>query len=237
MSIKQWNILLFLALLAVLSGGGYVLYQSHLGQEAARIEKLEQERLAEEELRLEEEKAAHLVVLTQGFEDFLNKFLQDVSRETKEYRKTRKVLVGLIEPANLRSPEYIEENYNLGEASVMSLRLQMDKIMGLFEEAELLFQAQLAKWPEGRGDVISQSWVKMKEKQVNLYLAYFTSEQDLLAAMQELLAFYHERRDVLYVDIGAGRIVLEDEDDIERHATLKAQVDELSAMQAEFLSQ
>lgn len=225
MSIKQWNMLLVLALLVVLAGGGYVLYQNELAQQAKIAEQAEQERLAAEKI----------AALTTEFEDFLNGLLANVSQEIQEYRKTRKVLVSLTQPANLRAPEYIEENYEMGEATVMSLRLQMDKVMQLFETAEADFQALIVKWPEGRGESIRQNWRSMRDEQVTLYLGYFESEQDLLAAMQSLLSFYNEKRDVLRVNVVENRVEFDDDEDKMRHEELSLMVDALKALQGELL--
>lgn len=235
MSIKQWNIILVLALCGVLSGGGYVLYQNNLAQEAKLLEQAEEERLAAEQAQKDKEEAEKIAALTKEFEGFLNDFLTDVSQELREYKITRKVLVSLMQPANLRETKYIEENYEMGEATVMSLRLQMDKVMRLFETAEIEFQELLTKWPEGRGESIRQNWRSMRDEQVDVYLGYFTSEQDLLEAMQNLLSFYNEKRDVLRVDVIDDRIEFDDEEDTLRHEELKITVDALKSLQSELM--
>jgi hypothetical protein len=235
LSIKQWNIILVLALCGVLSGGGYVLYQNNLAQEAKLLEQAEEERLAAEQAQKDKEEAEKIAALTKEFEGFLNDFLTDVSQELREYKITRKVLVSLMQPANLRETKYIEENYEMGEATVMSLRLQMDKVMRLFETAEIEFQELLTKWPEGRGESIRQNWRSMRDEQVDVYLGYFTSEQDLLEAMQNLLSFYNEKRDVLRVDVIDDRIEFDDEEDTLRHEELKITVDALKSLQSELM--
>lgn len=233
MSIKNWNIILVLALLAALAGGGFVLYQNHMEQQAALAQAALEEKLEQE--RLEKEKAEALAALRQEFEDFLNGFLKNVATQAREYRQSRKVLMGLVQPADLRASEYIEENYNLGESTVMSLRLQMDKIMGLFEQADQDFATVLEKWPEDKRESMAQNWRETKDKQASLYVAYFASEQELLAAVQELLNFYYQKRDVLKVDIVQDRIVFSDPSDQVAHAALKDKIADLVAIQAEIL--
>ncbi len=204
MSIKSWNIVLFLALLAVLAGGGYVLYQNHeaqLAKAAAGQARIEAEEAA---------KQAQAEALAQGFEDALNGFLADLAAQADEYKKRRKVLHGLIRPENLRSTEYIQENYNLGESTSLALQLQMESIIGLFDTANVKMKALIEQLPDGKKAAAAQSWQSIQDEQLETYIRFFDSEQSVISGIRALLSFYNEHKDEMSVDLETGRILFSD---------------------------
>lgn len=204
MSIKSWNIVLFLALLAVLAGGAYVLYQNHETQLA---------KVAAEQARIAEEDAAKIAEaedLAQGFEDALNGFLQDLGMQADEYKKRRKVLHGLIRPENLRSAEYVEENYNLGESTSLALQLQMESIIGLFDAANVKMKALIERLPERKKEAAAESWANIQGQQLETYMQFFDGEQAVITNIRALLSFYNEHKDEMSVDLEKGRILFSD---------------------------
>ncbi len=229
MNIKAWNALLVIALLIVLSGGGYILYQNN-AQKQAEIA-LEAARIAAEAEKLEQEKQARL----QAFEDFLNGFLDDVYMQAREYKKSRVVLNELSKPSNFKEPQYIEENARLAESTVMSLQLQMEDILGLFESADKQAQELLSPFEEGMQAKLQQDWEDVRDESITKYTAFFAMEQDILMAQLKRIEFYAEHSEVLSIDEKNERVLFEDVDLQEQEALLRGGIIELKAAQRDTL--
>lgn len=232
MSIKAWNALLVLSLLIVLSGGGYILYQNNMHKQEVAAQKAAEEAAAKEEV---ERKAAAQKVLSKKFEDFLNGFLQDMAKGTQEYKKARGVLEDLVDPANLRAPDYIHENARLAENTVMSLQLQMDDIMQNFEDADQAAQSLINQF-DGEGQkVVQAKWVATRDQNASQYMAFFTMDQDILNAYLELMEFYDAHREDVEVDVEHNRVNFTDPSLEEEEALLRGRIMELEAMRGDVL--
>ncbi|MCB1651800.1 MAG: hypothetical protein KDI46_07095 [Alphaproteobacteria bacterium] len=238
MNIKSWNILLVAVFLIVLTGGGYMLYQGQsvklAQQHAARAqaEKDQRAAIAREEMERAEEIQAREAALKEKFEDFLNGFLQDVSENVREYGESRKVLSGLVDPINMRAPEYIEENYALSETVILRLQLQMDKIMGVFEQADKDFVVLLDQWPVSQKDIIEGAWQQTRDQQAGLYIAYFESEQELIKVIQDFLAFCNEKRDSVTYDEESGNLLFKTEAEQEQYVGYLNKMNEIKSVQS-----
>ena len=53
-----------------------------------------------------------------NFENSLNAFLKNVATQMSDYRKNRTVIESALNPQSLRTPQYIEENYQLAKAAI-----------------------------------------------------------------------------------------------------------------------
>lgn len=234
MSVKIWNMLLVLALVVVLFGGGYVLYQNYQ-QKQVRIaaEKLEAEALA---LKAAEAKKQETEVLNKAFEVFLNDFLARVHGEVVEYRQGRVVLNDLGKPENLREAEYIEENARMAEATVMALQLKMNDIMALFDEADSAIQPLLEQFDEEDRVLVSKTWSDVRVKNAEHFMAYFTSEQQILNAQLKLIEFYNENSGILRVDDAQKHILFDSVEKQEEEALLRGQIIKFRALQKDFLT-
>ena len=221
MSIKAWNALLVIALLIVLSGGGYILYQNNLQKQAESAQKL-----AEEEAL----KAEKVAVLKGEFDALLKSFLKDIQGHVATYKKQREVLVSLSKPMNLRQPEYIEENASLAEATMMDLQLQMETIMGLFEKADAEMQELIAKFEEDERGAVQVSWNALRDENVEKLSVYFTIERDLMMAHLKLVEFYDQHQENLSVDVENERVIFEDVELQEEEALLRGKILELHAL-------
>ncbi|MEZ5814261.1 MAG: hypothetical protein R3E13_06005 [Alphaproteobacteria bacterium] len=229
MNIATWNVLLVVALLIVLSGGGYILYQNNL-QKQAEVAQVLAEEQAEAARAKEEEQ-----VLLQEFEDFLNQFLSDVYEKAQAYKQNRGVLNELGKPLNLTEPEYIRENARLAESTVMSLQLQMDDIMNIFEQADADIQDLIGQLEGEARENVRQSWVEVRDENIEKYGAFFATEQDVLMAQLKLIEFYAEHSEVLSVDADNGRVLFEDGALQEREALLRGEIMRLRAEQKDVL--
>ncbi|MEM7651254.1 MAG: hypothetical protein AAF204_04140 [Pseudomonadota bacterium] len=230
MSIKAWNALLVIALLIVLSGGGYILYQNNLQKQAEAAHKLAEQQ-AEEERKAEE-----LAALRLEFREFLDDFLVKIQTEVREYKKQREVLAGLTKPANLRQTEYIEENARLAESTVLGLQLQMETVMGLFETADEDAKTLIAKFEESERVAIEEDWASLRDENIEKFTDYFTIEQDLMMAHLALIEFYNENKDALEVDVINSRVVFDDVQKQEKEALLRGKILEIKSARRAMVS-
>lgn len=229
MNIKAWNALLVIALLIVLSGGGYILYQNN---EQKQIELAQKEAEAKEAAeRAHQEK----IEQAQRFEDFINGFLQQVASEVADYKKSRNVLKNLVEPANLREPEYIQENAKLAESLVMSLQLKMDDVMKSFEAADQKAQTLINELEGESQKTIQEKWIQVRDENAQKFAIYFSMEQDILTAHLRLIEFYEAHSDELEIDVANGHILFEDINLQEEEAMLRGRIMEFRVMQQDVL--
>ena len=218
MSIKAWNALLVIALLIVLSGGGYILYQNNQQKQAEIAQKM-----AEAEALKAEQEAA----LKAEFDDFLKTFLADIRTHVADYKKQRKVLESLSKPTNLRQAEYVEENARLAESTMMGLQLQMETVMGLFEKADEDIQGLIGKFTEEQQVLVTKQWEKLRDENIEKFTLYFTTEQDLMMANLALVEFYNTHRDVMEVDVINERVIFDTVELQQQEAMLRGKILEL----------
>ena len=235
MSVKAWNALLVLALVIVLSGGGYILYYNYQLRQAEI--QMEQERVAAEEKREAEERAAQRAALLQKFEDFLNNFLQGVYSEVQEYKTSRSVMDALLEPDNLRDADYIAENAQMADSTSMSLQLQMNDILNTFEDADVRIQELLSQLDEETQVRLQARWDNMRNENVSKLVTFFDTEQEILSAQLGLIRFYNDNRAEMSVDTENDRVLFEDVTLQEEEAMLRAKIMELEAVQKDALGQ
>lgn len=214
MSIKAWNIILFLSLVGVLGLGGWVLYQNHMQNEAEK----EAARIAE----IEKSEAKQAV--EKEFEALINRMLADLRDKAGEYSQRRKVLLDLIRPANLSTPDYVDENYEISETTTMALQLQMTGIMGVFEEMGQQVEEVRPRMEALECAYLADNWMVEQDRLVKDYIDFFHGEQILLTKVGDLMAFYRDKKDELRVDFEKNRVRFTNIEDQGEAFNLRTQV-------------
>lgn len=234
MNIKAWNVLLVIALLIVLAGGGYILNEDHKRKEAeiAKVEAEEQAK-AEEEARI---KAEALAAKKQEFEDFLNVFLKDIYGKMQEYRQARKIVDDLDKASNLTKTEYARENAVFAEQTIMDLELQMGEIMLSFQQADLEVEPLIEKFDEDEQEGIQQKWDAVHAENSEKFTQFFAMDQDILRAQLALLKFYADHSDELFVNLNRKLIMFEDRELNRQSQELKQKVEELKVLRKQILT-
>lgn len=217
------KIVFSVALLAVLAGGGYAAYhfdllkQPEAEQSVAAVETSTENR--------------------QAFEDFLNDFLKQVATEAQAYKQRRTVLVSLLQPENLKNSAYIQENEKLAEETTQGLQAQMDKIMSAFDQGDQKVAELVEHFaPEDRAGIL-ESWKTQRDKRANQFLAYFTSEQEIIGAYNELLKLYADKRDAMSVDVANKKIMFTNPEDQVAADQITDKIAALSKAQRELLTE
>lgn len=165
------------------------------------------------------------------FEFILGRFVKDVAEEANEYKKQRQVLPQLIHPAGLTNPEYIAENAALMEDTAKKLREQIITVMGVFDQAEDDIELLLTYQTEETAEDIRARWKELKEKQTVLYVDFFSYEEDIIAAYQNLMNFYAENAEEIHYDGETERLVFSDAVDIQAEEKLRAEIESLNKEQ------
>lgn len=185
----------------------------------------------------EQKERAERDALNQSFEDFLNKLLKNVHAGMVDYKQERKVLVEATGPGNLGTSEYIEENYQLVQALIPSLRQRMANVIKTFEDAEAEIAGLVEGQPETVKTGILKKWADMKQSQGQVYLAYFAAENDILSAYDDLMRFYHDKRNEFTVVPETRALVFKDPKDDEEAKRLQQRITDLYAQQDILLKQ
>ena len=60
--------------------------------------------------------------------------------------------------------------------------------------------------PQDRAGIV-ESWKMQRDKRANQFLAYFTSEQEIIGAYNELLKLYADKRGAMSVDVANKKIM------------------------------
>ncbi len=232
MNIKLWNILLVGGLIGAFCAGGYVFYLDKKEKEAVIAAT---EKKVQEEALLKAEQAKKDQEIKTRFETFLNVFLKNLSDNVGRYKKNRTVLKQIMVPENLKNPEYLAENAKLLESTVQTLQAQMDTIMGLFKKADTEIEPLLKKLSDKEQNPARAQWKKIQDNQAMSFMAYFTSEQDILSAHQALMVFYLQHRQSLKKNEETGEMEFSSPDDIQTVQKLENDIANLIEAQTALL--
>lgn len=186
-------------------------------------------------LSQQSEKPAEVASAQTQFDEILKTFLADVNKAVGEYRAERKIIVESVKPENLQEPAYVEENYDMVRALLPSLRKRKDVIFNAFDVTEVKVQELVAMQPEADRQPILDQWAKLKQEQMNLYQNFFTAEDEIIKAYDNLLTFYYSKRYEFTVDLEKNTIVFKTPEDNDRARLMQDTVASLHAKQSEVL--
>ena len=134
-----------------------------------------------------------------NIEASLNQMLSDVYGEMKAYRERRKILDDIIRPQNLQNAKYINESYQLAGQTISDLKQRSNRIIKIFDTKDAEIKTLIKGRPQSAQANILAAWKKMKSQQVNLYVQYFTIEQEILQTYQSLVTlYYRHQNEVVY---------------------------------------
>lgn len=169
------------------------------------------------------------------FEDLLNEFLSDVNTRAKAYREERKVMAEVVKPENLTTPDYVTQNYEMMQQTMPSLRLKINEIMLVFEDADRRVKALLeGQLPEFQERILAE-WKNLKDSQAGLYVDFFAIEEEILQAYEDLMAFYNDKKDAFTIDPATFEMSFTEPADAQAAADIRVRLQELAARQAALL--
>lgn len=169
------------------------------------------------------------------FETLLNDFLKDIKAQMRDYVRQRKVIVESVRPVNLRTPEYVEENYNMVITLIPTLRMKIDALMQSFSQAEEEIKTLLEGQPPQMQENIMRQWNELKDNEAVAYVEFFNIEGDILNAYEELMTFYYNKSGVFDVDMEADKILFKSSEDEAASKYLLQKIEVLTHTQQEVL--
>ena len=173
--------------------------------------------------------------LVKKFEFALNEFLQDIRRRMGEYKRQRALLDDLVKPRNLSDAPAIKGNYELSRTLIPQLRADINGLMQAFETQEREVQALSSGQPSSIRGRVEETWARMKEKHLRTYVAYFTLEDEILSAHEDLLTLYYRKTNSLRFDPQTNQILFNDPADKQKEQALRHKIGALLKEQAETL--
>ncbi len=124
-----------------------------------------------------------------------------------EYKNQRKILIEAVKPVNLRSPEYVKENYALVQSVAPELRQKMDALMQVFAQTGVQVESLVSTEDPETRDAVLAKWKAMENEQVGKYISFFEAEEKNIQAYEALISFLHETATDFAVDLENDAIV------------------------------
>ncbi len=218
-------------LLVIVGSFGVWVFMQHQNELYAQ-EQLRQQ----EQARQVQERAAQEREAEDQIKALFYTFLEDVKTRVAAYNKERQVLKDLVQPANLRRPDYATQNLEIAQNLIPSLRGKMDELILVFENTDQNVQALSADLQEKKRRTILEGWSKVKQEQASRYIDFFSYEEELIAAYERLLGLYAGSEGRYVVDAEHGSVLFEDPALQQEEAALRADIETLAQKQQAVLN-
>ncbi len=211
---KSIYLALFLCLITIaLSAGGYFFYQKN-----------EQQRLINEQIakQKEEKRIADKKALDALFTKYTDNFKQEIRKNVQEYAQSKKLIQQIISPYNYENTEFAKENYTLFMDTIApNMRKKSGDIINLFQTYQEQIKKDLEKHNTEDQKEFLVRWKAMSDEMLNLYISYFTNEEDYIAAHETLIKFYYTYSKRYTVDIENNVFLFDSDKDAKKHMELK----------------
>ena len=206
-------IVVFFVLIVLCVCGGAAYYIHNQNQ---IVLKEEQQSQLETQKKKNEHNRQELQAL---FDTYLNNFKSELREKATDYKNTRIVLKDIKNPYNFETPEYAKENYDLFKKSIApSLRQKASGIIGVFETYNKKIESNLKDKGNDLQRVFLEKWKEMSQKQLTKYVAFFSKEEELIQAYDDLITFYYVHSRRYEVDVETDQFTFSRKED-ERKAT------------------
>ena len=167
----------------------------------------------------------------QSFEGSLNSFLRIVAEEMTEYKKRRKVVESALNPQNLKTPAYIQQNFELLKTAIPDLQNRSFRIVKAFEDKDKEIKKLVSnRSPEGQRRIL-QTWETVKSQRGQLFMNYFAIEQDLLGSYEALMYLYHQNSNNLSYNAKNNTLSSSSDDVNEKIVQIQTTINQLKGRQ------
>ncbi len=203
-SYKYINITIVLLTITIGAGGYY--YVQYKNQIALK-EKIEKQKELAIKAKKEEQKRKQ-AELQKLFDTYLNDFKDELRAKVTDYKKSRKVLNNFKSPYNYETLEYTKENYKLFKQSIApSLRQKAAEIIEIFEKYDHQINNDLKNKNGELQQTFLKEWKEMSHTQLIKYVDFFSKEEDLIQAYDDLITFYYTNSKRYKVDGEANKFI------------------------------
>tara|TARA_R110001592_G_scaffold3525_32_gene20218 strand:- start:8191 stop:8904 length:714 start_codon:yes stop_codon:yes gene_type:complete len=126
------------------------------------------------------------------FDTYLNDFKEELRVKAADYKDTRLILKDIIQPYNFETQIYAQENYTLFKTEIApSLRQKAAEIIGVFETYDKKLETNLKDKDNDLQQTFRQEWKDMHNDQLTKYVTFFSHEEELIQAYDDLITFYY----------------------------------------------
>lgn len=155
------------------------------------------------------------------YDAYLNEFTHELRKKAADYKETKRILKEIKNPYNFETPEYTKENYTLFRENIApSLRQNAASIIAIFETYKKKIEADLKDEDSELKQDFLQQWKDMTQQQLTDYVTFFTKEDDLILAYDDLITFYYTRSKRYTVDVEKNAFVFKSKQDEKNAARL-----------------
>ncbi|MGH1375308.1 MAG: hypothetical protein ACRBCK_03075 [Alphaproteobacteria bacterium] len=195
-------------------GSGYIYYDHQQKTFQAQQEQIRIDHEAKEKQRLEVQELS---------KQYLSDFVQELKTHAISYKKRKRVLKEMISPYNFETPEYSKENYDIFMKEVApSLRNESNNIIQVFDTYTSKVQDSIQETDSDTQQYFIKEWSDMSTNQLSQYVDFFSQEEKLLQAYEELIRFYYIHSNLFTVDVESNVFKFKrDKDKIKQAELLK----------------
>ncbi|PCI55217.1 MAG: hypothetical protein COB36_06220 [Alphaproteobacteria bacterium] len=215
-SLKSRKFIILVFLFITVAGGLYQLHLYKQHQDEIHAQQAKAEQAKKEQTRAELDKL---------FEQYLINFKGDLKTKAAAYKDIRTVLKEILSPYNFETREYTKENYLLFKDNVApKLRNKAVDIINIFAEYKNNLQADLKSQDNKIQEMFLLKWQDMSNKQLDKYIDFFTKEEALIQAYEELITFYYVHSNLFSVDVEENVFLFDREKDKEEEVALRKKI-------------
>ncbi len=198
---------------------GGTFYKVHYDKQQ-EIKRIEQE-IEAEKLR----KAKQREELNQLFDLHITNFKNELKENASSYKNSRLVLKEIFSPHNFETKEYTKEIYLLFKNNVApNLRTKANEIINIFVKYKELLENDIGKHDSDTKKQFLLKWHEASQEQLNRYIDFFTKEEELIQAYEELVTFYYVHSNLFSVDIKNNIFLFDREEDKRTETKLKNKI-------------
>lgn len=210
---SQNSIVVTFIVVAALSSAAALFYYNHTKTQTKIAHK--EQKIAEEKIEKTREEIQAL------YDAYLNEFTQELRKKAADYKETKRILKEIKNPYNFETPKYAKENYTLFREKIApSLRQNAASIIATFETYTRKIEADLKGENSELKQDFLQQWKDMTQQQLTDYVTFFTKEDDLILAYDDLITFYYTRSKRYTVDVEKNAFIFKSKQDEKNAARL-----------------
>lgn len=211
------RIIIISALLIIAITGGY--YKIQIDKQA--IIKEQNQKIEVEKIREQTEKDE----INRLFDQHINNFKTELKLHASEYKKSRLVLKEIFSPHNFETKEYTKEIYLLFKNDVApNLRIKADEIINIFVKYKDFLQTDISNQDDNIQKLFLLKWQEASQVQLSKYIEFFTKEEELIQAYEELITFYYIHSNLFSVDIKNNIFLFDRDEDKSTETKLKNKI-------------
>lgn len=173
--------------------------------------------------------------LAKEFEVILSTLIQKVNNDAAIYLKTREPLPGLIDAANINSPEDVMKNLEEMQSITRELQAESRQILAYFDQADARVEALVSGKSEEEQAQIQEQWQALLKEHAGSYLTYFRSEDDIIGAYERLMNFYALKKEAVNYEASKEEITFDERGNANLARKLMLQVNRRERAQASLL--